>query len=29
MVDAATLLLRRRGIQTEHVYADAFYASAT
>lgn len=29
MVDAATLLLRRRGIQPEHVYADAFYASAT
>lgn len=29
MVDAATLLLRRRGIQAEHVYADAFYASAT
>lgn len=28
MVDAATLLLRRRGIQPEHVYADAFYASA-
>ncbi|MET0268632.1 MAG: 2Fe-2S iron-sulfur cluster-binding protein [Duganella sp.] len=29
MVDAATLLLRRRGIQPEHVHADAFYASAT
>jgi ferredoxin-NAD(P)+ reductase (naphthalene dioxygenase ferredoxin-specific) len=29
MVDAATLLLRRRGIEPEHVYADAFYASAT
>ena len=29
MVDATTLVLRRRGIQPEHVYADAFYASAT
>ncbi len=29
MVDAATLLLRRRGIEAEHVHADAFYASAT
>lgn len=29
MVDATTLLLLRRGIEPEHVHADAFYASAT
>lgn len=27
MVDAASILLRQRGIAAEHVYADAFYAS--
>jgi ferredoxin-NAD(P)+ reductase (naphthalene dioxygenase ferredoxin-specific) len=27
MVDAATILLRQKGIRSEHVYADAFYAS--
>lgn len=27
MVDASTILLRQRGIRTEHIYADAFYAS--
>lgn len=27
MVDAATLLLTSKGIQQEHIYADAFYAS--
>ncbi|WP_288829442.1 2Fe-2S iron-sulfur cluster-binding protein [uncultured Paraburkholderia sp.] len=27
MVDAATLLLMSKGIQQEHIYADAFYAS--
>ena len=29
MVEAATLLVRQRGIEPEHVHADAFYASAT
>jgi ferredoxin-NAD(P)+ reductase (naphthalene dioxygenase ferredoxin-specific) len=29
MVEAAALLVRQRGIVPEHVYADAFYASAT
>jgi ferredoxin-NAD(P)+ reductase (naphthalene dioxygenase ferredoxin-specific) len=28
MVDAATLVARERGIETEHIYADAFYAKA-
>jgi hypothetical protein len=28
MVDAATLVARERGIQVEHIYADAFYAKA-
>jgi ferredoxin-NAD(P)+ reductase (naphthalene dioxygenase ferredoxin-specific) len=28
MVDAATLVARDRGIETEHIYADAFYAKA-
>jgi ferredoxin-NAD(P)+ reductase (naphthalene dioxygenase ferredoxin-specific) len=28
MVDAATLLARDRGIDTDHIYADAFYAKA-
>jgi ferredoxin-NAD(P)+ reductase (naphthalene dioxygenase ferredoxin-specific) len=28
MVDAATLVTRDRGIETEHIYADAFYAKA-
>lgn len=28
MVEAATLLLRRRGVQQEHVHADAFYSFA-
>jgi ferredoxin-NAD(P)+ reductase (naphthalene dioxygenase ferredoxin-specific) len=27
MVDAATLLLTSKGIQQEHIYADAFYSS--
>ncbi|WP_422650520.1 2Fe-2S iron-sulfur cluster binding domain-containing protein [Cupriavidus sp. H18C1] len=27
MVEAATVLLRDRGIQADHIYADAFYAS--
>ncbi len=27
MVDASTILLRQKGIQAEHIYADAFYAS--
>ncbi|MCD9119515.1 2Fe-2S iron-sulfur cluster-binding protein [Cupriavidus sp. UGS-1] len=27
MVEAATVLLRDRGVRTEHIYADAFYAS--
>jgi hypothetical protein len=26
MVDAATLVARARGIDTHHIYADAFYA---
>ena len=29
MVDAATLLLRSKGVQPEHIYADAFYATGT
>ncbi|ROT45869.1 2Fe-2S iron-sulfur cluster-binding protein [Pusillimonas sp. NJUB218] len=29
MVDAATLLVTRKGVAPEHVYADAFYASAS
>ncbi|WP_454738038.1 2Fe-2S iron-sulfur cluster-binding protein [Cupriavidus necator] len=29
MVDAATLLLRDKGVRPEHIYADAFYASGT
>jgi ferredoxin-NAD(P)+ reductase (naphthalene dioxygenase ferredoxin-specific) len=29
MVEAATMLVKQRGILPEHVYADAFYASAT
>lgn len=29
MVDAATLLVTRKGVPPEHVYADAFYASAS
>ena len=29
MVDAATLLVTRKGVSAEHVYADAFYASAS
>lgn len=28
MVDAATLVVRERGIDTDHIYADAFYAKA-
>ncbi len=28
MVDAATLVARERGIDTDHIYADAFYAKA-
>ncbi|KGF79182.1 naphthalene 1,2-dioxygenase [Massilia sp. JS1662] len=28
MVEAATLLVKRKGVKAEHVYADAFYASA-
>jgi ferredoxin-NAD(P)+ reductase (naphthalene dioxygenase ferredoxin-specific) len=28
MVDAATLVARERGIETDHIYADAFYAKA-
>ncbi|WP_020653875.1 2Fe-2S iron-sulfur cluster-binding protein [Massilia niastensis] len=28
MVDAATLLARRKGVLAEHVYADAFYSSS-
>lgn len=28
MVDAATLVARERGIEVEHIYADAFYAKA-
>ena len=28
MVEAAALLVKRRGVPPEHVYADAFYASA-
>jgi ferredoxin-NAD(P)+ reductase (naphthalene dioxygenase ferredoxin-specific) len=28
MVDAATLVARDRGIETDHIYADAFYAKA-
>lgn len=27
MIDAATMLLKRKGIQQEHIYADAFYPS--
>jgi ferredoxin-NAD(P)+ reductase (naphthalene dioxygenase ferredoxin-specific) len=27
MVDAASILLRQRGVAAEHIYADAFYAS--
>ena len=27
MVDAASILLRQRGVEAEHIYADAFYAS--
>jgi ferredoxin-NAD(P)+ reductase (naphthalene dioxygenase ferredoxin-specific) len=26
MVDAATVVARERGIETNHIYADAFYA---
>jgi ferredoxin-NAD(P)+ reductase (naphthalene dioxygenase ferredoxin-specific) len=29
MVEAAAMLVKQRGIQPEHVYADAFYPSAT
>lgn len=29
MVEAASLLVKQRGVQHEHVYADAFYASAS
>jgi naphthalene 1,2-dioxygenase ferredoxin reductase component len=29
MVEAASLLVKQRGVLPEHVYADAFYASAT
>lgn len=29
MVEAATVLARRRGIAAEHIYADAFYSQAT
>ena len=29
MVDAATLLVMRKGVPAEHVYADAFYTSAS
>ncbi|CAG9167738.1 Naphthalene 1,2-dioxygenase/salicylate 5-hydroxylase systems, ferredoxin--NAD(P)(+), reductase component [Cupriavidus laharis] len=29
MVDAATLLLRSKGVQPAHIYADAFYATGT
>ncbi len=29
MVEAATLIARRRGISTDHIYADAFYAQGT
>lgn len=29
MVEAATLLVKQKGVLAEHVYADAFYASAT
>lgn len=29
MVDAATLLVTRKGVPADHVYADAFYASAS
>jgi ferredoxin-NAD(P)+ reductase (naphthalene dioxygenase ferredoxin-specific) len=28
MVDAATLVARERGIETHHIYADAFYAKS-
>jgi ferredoxin-NAD(P)+ reductase (naphthalene dioxygenase ferredoxin-specific) len=28
MVEAAAMLVKRRGVPPEHVYADAFYASA-
>jgi ferredoxin-NAD(P)+ reductase (naphthalene dioxygenase ferredoxin-specific) len=28
MVDAATLLVRQRGVPAEHIYADAFFASS-
>jgi ferredoxin-NAD(P)+ reductase (naphthalene dioxygenase ferredoxin-specific) len=27
MVDAATILLRQKGVEPDHIYADAFYAS--
>jgi ferredoxin-NAD(P)+ reductase (naphthalene dioxygenase ferredoxin-specific) len=29
MVEAASLLVRRRGVPEEHIHADAFYASST
>jgi naphthalene 1,2-dioxygenase ferredoxin reductase component len=29
MVEAATLLVQRRGVPDEHIHADAFYASST
>ena len=29
MVEAATLVVRRRGVRAEHVYADAFYTLAS
>jgi ferredoxin-NAD(P)+ reductase (naphthalene dioxygenase ferredoxin-specific) len=29
MVEAATILVKQRGVRPEHVYADAFYASST
>lgn len=29
MVEAATLLLRQKGMKPEHIYADAFYATGT
>jgi ferredoxin-NAD(P)+ reductase (naphthalene dioxygenase ferredoxin-specific) len=29
MVEAATIVARRKGIASEHIYADAFYTQGT